>query len=66
MTKLLTISEVAELLTVSQSQVYALVKREKLSAYKIGSCLRIGEDDLQAYLKRQHMKAKIQVYQTNL
>lgn len=54
--RLLTLADVAELLNVSASQAYALVRNRELRAVKIGGRgqWRISEDDLEAYLTERY------------
>lgn len=52
MKKLLTVSEVANFLDVSESTVYGLVRRGELTATNIASSIRIKESDLESYLNR--------------
>ncbi|HEX5089134.1 MAG TPA: helix-turn-helix domain-containing protein [Nocardioides sp.] len=50
--RFLTLADVAELLSTSVAQVYAMVRRGDLPAIKIGGRgqWRVSEDDLEAYL----------------
>lgn len=50
---LLTIKEVAERLKISLSLAYRLVATGEIPSYAIGSCKRVEESDLLAYLKLQ-------------
>lgn len=50
-TKLLSVREVAERLIVSVGLVYKLVARGDITAYQIASAIRVGEDELESYLK---------------
>jgi len=54
--RLLTLADVAELLNVSASQAYALVRNHDLRAVKIGGRgqWRVSEDDLEAYLAERY------------
>lgn len=47
---LLTIKETAQALKVSISMVYKLVSSGEIPCYEIGSCKRIDETDLKAFL----------------
>ncbi len=58
MSTFLTISEVASQLRVNDITIRRAIKNKKLSAVKIGSAYRIGEDMLEAYIQRQTLKAK--------
>lgn len=49
---LLTIKEVAHRLKVSLSKAYALVSRGEIVCYRIGSCKRVKESDLDEFLER--------------
>jgi putative molybdopterin biosynthesis protein len=46
----LTVNQVADLLQLSRSKVYALVSSGELPRHKIGGSIRIKEDDLFSYL----------------
>ena len=50
--RMLTLDDVAEILNVSYSQVYAIVRREELRAGKIGGkgIWRVAPGDLEAYI----------------
>jgi excisionase family DNA binding protein len=48
--KFYTIHEIADLLGISQRTVHRWTASRQLSAYKIGGLLRVGEDDLRAFL----------------
>lgn len=48
----LTPEEVAEILNIKKNTVYALIKRGKLSAYRVGRKLRIEQNDVEDYKKR--------------
>jgi excisionase family DNA binding protein len=45
-----TVGEVAKKLRISARMVYKLVEAGKLRSYKIGSAIRISDEQLQAYL----------------
>jgi excisionase family DNA binding protein len=47
---MLTIREASEVLNVSRSLVYDLVKHKKIQHYRIGGAIRIHRDDLMIYL----------------
>ncbi len=56
---LLTVRDVADSLSVSQACVYALLKKGRLVAYRIGTgrgAIRIRQEDLDEYLKRCRTK----------
>ncbi len=48
-----TVKEVSQQLKISLSMVYALISRGELIAHEIGSCKRIKQQDLDAYLEQQ-------------
>ena len=52
MSKLLSISEVANILTVSDRTVRRLCNNEKIPHYTIGGQIKVDEIDLQNYLKK--------------
>jgi excisionase family DNA binding protein len=47
---LLTVSEVADFLRVSEMTVYRMITANELGATKVGRCWRVPADDLMAYL----------------
>lgn len=49
---LLTIKDVAERLQISPSHANALAKRGDLPSYRIGSCRRVSEQDLERFLEQ--------------
>lgn len=53
MTPLKTVEQVAELLQVNKHTVYRLVRTKQLPTVKIGTAIRISDDDLAAYIARQ-------------
>lgn len=54
--RFLTLTDVAEVLNISQSQVYALVRNNELAAIKIGGRgqWRVERDRLEDYIKRMY------------
>ncbi|CAN5205331.1 hypothetical protein BH23ACT9_BH23ACT9_01120 [soil metagenome] len=52
---LLTVSEVADYLRVSEMTVYRLISSRDLGATKIGRSWRVPADDLAAYLDDRHV-----------
>jgi excisionase family DNA binding protein len=54
--RFLTLSDVAEVLNISASQTYALVRSGELEAIKIGGRgqWRVERDQLEAYIKRMY------------
>lgn len=55
--KMLTIKQAAERLNVSIGLVYKLVNKGQLRAYRIASALRISEEELDEYLRRNESGA---------
>jgi excisionase family DNA binding protein len=53
----LTVSEVAELLRLSDMTVYRLIKKGELPAVHIGRSYRLREDDVDAYLAERYTEA---------
>lgn len=53
-----TIEEVAQLLRVSKLTVYDLIKKEELSAYRVGRQMRVDHDDLERYKNGSKAKHK--------
>ena len=53
-----TIEEVAQLLRVSKLTVYDLIKKEELSAYRVGRQMRVDHDDLERYKNGNKTKHK--------
>ncbi|MCY7395696.1 MAG: helix-turn-helix domain-containing protein [Nocardioides sp.] len=58
--RFLTLADVAEVLTTSSSQVYALVRSGELPAIKIGGRgqWRVEATELEAYIQLQYAKTK--------
>ncbi|MDQ6935551.1 MAG: helix-turn-helix domain-containing protein [Actinomycetota bacterium] len=58
--RFLTLADVGEILNISQSQVYALVRRKDLVAVKIGGRgqWRVETTQLEAYIKRLYDETK--------
>lgn len=56
--RFLTLTDVAELLNISTSQVYALVRNEELKAIKIGGRgqWRVERDRLEEYITRMYQQ----------
>lgn len=56
--RFLTLADVAEVLNISQSQTYALVRNEELRAIKIGGRgqWRVERDELEAYIQRMYQE----------
>ena len=56
--KLYTVSEVANLMNVTATTVYAIIKRGALRRTKIGARIYISEDSLLDYLKGSFVESK--------
>lgn len=56
--KLLKIYEAATRLSVSSRFVYRLVDEGKIASYRIGSAVRISEEDLDIYLASRRLESK--------
>ena len=50
---LITVPEMAELLKVSRSKAYSLVKERNFPIIKIGKCLRVKKEELYNWLNNQ-------------
>ncbi len=62
--RLLTVTDVAERLSISTATVYDLIKRGKLASCRIGSArgaIRVREEDLAEYLERNIRSVKQEV-----
>jgi excisionase family DNA binding protein len=55
--QLLTVSEVAEMLRVSDMTVYRLIKAGDLRALQIGKSYRLREEDVDAFLSSRFTEA---------
>ncbi|MDO5401278.1 MAG: helix-turn-helix transcriptional regulator [Eubacteriales bacterium] len=55
--KSLSTQEVAQILHVSKSTIYELIRRGELSSYKIGRKVRFTQDDVDAYIARSRHEA---------
>lgn len=51
--QLLTLNETAELLAISRTGIYRLVRRGELSPVKIGQRLRFRPEHIEEFLRRQ-------------
>ena len=49
--KLLTCTEVQNILRISKSKLYRLIHKEKLPVIRLGSTFRIRQSDLEKFLK---------------
>jgi excisionase family DNA binding protein len=56
--KLLTIKQVAEMLSVSVTSVYRLIYSRSLPFYKIGGVLRFNSADVDVYLQQARVESK--------
>lgn len=58
--RFLTLADVAEVLSTSSAQVYALVRRGELKAIKIGGRgqWRVAQGDLEAYIQRLYKETE--------
>lgn len=57
MDKILTVSEVAELLKVSKAKIYLLAQKQRIPHIKIDRNIRIRESDLIMWLEKQTQPA---------
>jgi excisionase family DNA binding protein len=55
---LLTVSEVAEAMRVSNMTVYRLIKSGQLAAIRVGKSYRIREDDVDRFLSEQSVNVE--------
>jgi len=53
--KALSTQEVADLLQVSKSTIYDLIKRDEIRSYKVGRKVRFTEDDVKEYIARSRV-----------
>lgn len=58
--KSLSTLEVAELLHVSRSTIYELIRRGEINSYKIGRKVRFTQDDVDAYIARSRHERSMQ------
>lgn len=51
--------EVADILGLSRTQIYDLIREQKIASHRFGSSVRLTEADVEAYIAstRQEMKA---------
>ncbi|RIK10176.1 MAG: hypothetical protein DCC49_04280 [Acidobacteria bacterium] len=56
--ELLTVSEVASMMRVSNMTVYRLIKRGQLDAVRVGRSYRIRRQDLVSYLMRSSVQVE--------
>ncbi len=65
--KSLSTQEVAELLHVSKSTIYELIRRGEINSYKIGRKVRFTQDDVDAYIARsRHERSVLPVRRVEL
>ena len=55
--RLLTVTEVADLLRVSRMTVYRLIKEGQMKALRVGRSYRLREDDVDEYLSKRYTEA---------
>ena len=55
---MLTIKQLAERLAISRSLAYRMVQAGEIPSYRIGTCRRISEEQLTAYLERTRLETK--------
>ena len=58
--KSLSTVEVAELLHVSKSTIYELIRRGEINSYKVGRKVRFTQDDVDAYIARSRHEQSVQ------
>lgn len=54
--KILTVTEIAELLKLSKCKVYALVKSGEIPTVKIGGSIRVIQEEFESFLKGGEVK----------
>lgn len=54
---LLTLPQVAEILSISNAGMYRLVGQRKITFYKVGRSLRFSEQDIEAYLSKNRIES---------
>ena len=59
MTKLLRISEAAELLRLSKSKVYQLVENQKIPHYRLDGRIVFSEEQIEKYLAQHTVEAAV-------
>ena len=66
--KSLSTQEVADILHVSKSTIYDLIRRGEIHSYKIGRKVRFTQDDVDAYIARsrhEHSTRPVQTVDTH-
>lgn len=58
--KSLSTQEVADLLHVSKSTIYELIRRGEINSYKVGRKVRFTQDDVDAYIARSRHEQSVQ------
>ena len=58
--KSLSTLEVAEILHVSKSTIYELIRRGEINSYKVGRKVRFTQDDVDAYIARSRHEQSVQ------
>ncbi len=58
--KSLSTQEVAEILHVSKSTIYELIRRSEINSYKVGRKVRFTQDDVDAYIARSRHEQSVQ------
>ena len=53
---MLTVKEVAERLSISRSLAYRMIQTGEIPSYRIGTCRRINEEELMAYLEQARLE----------
>lgn len=57
--KLLTVEQIAEQFSVSQSFVYKCVQRQAIPYFKIGSAVRFSEEEIKKWLQDRKQEPKL-------
>lgn len=58
--KSLSTQEVADILHVSKSTIYDLIRRGEINSYKIGRKVRFTQDDVDSYIARSRHEQSVQ------
>ncbi len=58
--KSLSTQEVAEILHVSKSTIYELIRRSEINSYRVGRKVRFTQDDVDAYIARSRHEQSVQ------
>jgi len=62
--KSISAQEVADILHVSKSTIYVLIRRGEINSYKIGRKVRFTQDDVDAYIARSRHEQSVQPVRT--